>query len=80
MKVPDALLADIVSDAKARNLSRSEVVRERLNRKPSTVKKASPVLSLWNRMEDLVIQSDSLPVDLSGNKRHLKDYGQPGSH
>jgi hypothetical protein len=27
-------------------------------------------------MDDLVIQSDSLPAELSANKVHLKNYGQ----
>jgi hypothetical protein len=32
--------------------------------------------SLWSRMEDLVIESDPLPTDLSSNKAHLKRYGK----
>jgi hypothetical protein len=48
----------------------SEIVRERLER----AEKATP--SLWSRMEDLVIEDDPLPADLSSNKKHLGKYGK----
>lgn len=79
LKVPDALLAEIASDARARNVSKSEVARERLSRKAAPTEKG-PRASLWHRMEDLVIQSDSLPTDLSSSKVHLKGYGKHRSH
>ncbi len=79
LKVPDVLFSEIASAAKARNVSKSEVIRERLQRKPATQRKgAAP--SLWHRMEDLVIESDSLPSDLSSNKSYLKGYGRSRSH
>jgi hypothetical protein len=78
VKVPDALFAEIASDAKARNLPKSEIVREQLTRKYAAEKRVKG--SLWNRMEDLVIRSDSLPADLSSNKAHLKNYGKSRSH
>lgn len=74
VKVPDVLFADIASAAAARNVPKSEIVRERLARKPATAKRE--LGSLWVRMDDLVIRSDSLPVDLSSNRAHLKDYGK----
>jgi len=74
VKIPETLFAEIASDAKARNVPKSEIVRERLIRKPATSKKTK--VSLWDRMEDLVIHSDSLPTDLSTNKAHLKNYGK----
>ncbi|MDQ3624088.1 MAG: hypothetical protein M3463_16650 [Verrucomicrobiota bacterium] len=63
IKVPDALFADIAGDAKARNLTKSEVVRERLAKPQSALKRSKG--SLWDRMEDLVIESDSLPPPTS---------------
>jgi hypothetical protein len=78
VKIPDTVFADIASDAKARNLPKSEIVRERLARNSAAAKRAKG--SLWDRMEDLVIRSDSLPADLSSNKAHLKNYGKNGSH
>jgi hypothetical protein len=70
VKLPDSLLSEIASDAKARKTTKSEIVRERLSRARSVG------TSLWNRMEDLVIERDSLPKDLSSNKAHLKRYGK----
>jgi hypothetical protein len=72
VKVPDALFAEIAGTAKARNVPKSEIVRERLARKPIASKRSS----LWSRMEDLLIEADSLPADLSSNRKHLKGYGQ----
>lgn len=77
IKVADGVFAEIVSTARARNVSPLEIVRERLTHKP-TAKRVKG--SLWNRMEDLVIQSDSLPANLSENKPHLKNHGQNRRH
>ena len=74
VKVADGLFAEIASTARARNLPKSEIVRERLAHKGPAAKHQKG--SLWSRMEDLVIQSDSLPRDLSSNRAHLKSYGQ----
>lgn len=59
-------------------MPKSEIVRERLTRRAAAVKRAN--CSLWRRMEDLVIHSDSLPTNLSTNKAHLKNYGQNRRH
>jgi hypothetical protein len=72
LKLPDELFAEITSEAKVRNVSKSQIVRERLT--AMHIRRKSK--SLWNRMEDLVIESDSLPADLSTNRVYLKGYGQ----
>jgi Ribbon-helix-helix protein, copG family len=72
LKLPEDLFAEISSEARARNISKSQVVRERLANRRTAKGKGS----LWNQIEDLVISSDSLPADLSSNKAHLKLYGQ----
>ena len=72
LKIPEDLFAEIIGEARARNISKSQVVRERLAKRRSPRSKGS----LWDQMGDLVIQSDSLPPDLSSNKAHLKSYGQ----
>jgi hypothetical protein len=74
VKVPDSVFAEIAGDAIARNVPKSEIVRERLARKPAATRRAKG--SLWDRMEDLVIRSDALPSDLSSNKAHLKNHGK----
>src|SRR5690242_10430790 len=70
VKLPDPLFAEITNDAKVRKVSKSEIVRERL------VQSSTSKGSLWSRMEDLVLQQDDLPKDLSSNKAHLKHYGK----
>ena len=74
LKIADRLFAEIASAARSRNLPKSEIIRERLTHKAATAKRARG--SLWSRMDDLVIQMDSLPADLSLNKAHLKSYGR----
>lgn len=78
VKVAEGLFTEIASAARARNVPKSAIVRERLTHKASTAKHAKR--SLWSRMDDLVIQSDSLPADLSVNKAHLNNYGQNRRH
>ena len=73
VKLPDPMFAEIASAAKARRVSKSVIVRERL------VRSGKSKISLWSRMEDLMIERDSLPVDLSSNKAHMKNYGKNGS-
>lgn len=80
LKVSDGLFNEIAGLARARNVSKSEVVRERLTRKPSASGRGGNLASLWHRMEDLVIPTDSLPADLSSNKSHMKGYGTSRSH
>jgi hypothetical protein len=77
IKVADGVFAEIVSTARARHVSPSEIVRERLTHKPAAKRARG---SLWSRMDDLVIQSDSLSVELSTTKVHLKNYGQNRHH
>jgi hypothetical protein len=78
VKVPDGLFAELASAARARNIPKSEIVRERLTHKAAAAKRAKG--SLWSRIDDLVIHADSLPADLSANNVHLKNYGQNRRH
>ena len=70
VKLQDRVLADIEAEARARRVSRSEVVRERLE-KPRPSKG-----SVLDRMRDLVIGDDTAPVDLASNKARLRGYGR----
>ncbi len=74
VKLPDPLFAEIESAARSRKVTKSEIVRERLQHSKGS--KAS----LWSRIEDLVIDDDSLPRDLSSNKEHMRNYGKDRSH
>jgi len=66
VKLPEPLFAAIANDAKRRQISKSEIARERLERAGGARD------SFWSQMEDLAIDGDSLPNDLSSTKRHLK--------
>ena len=70
VKLPDPLFAEISRVAEQRKVPKSEIVRERLEQG------ASAGISLWQRMEDLVVRDDAAPRDLSSNKNHLAGYGK----
>jgi len=70
VKLPDSLFDEIAATARFRGVAKSEIVRERLSQ-PN-----GQNASLWARMEDLVLEDDSLPRDLSSNKKHLMGYGK----
>jgi hypothetical protein len=78
VKLPDPLFFEIAGQARARNISKSDVVRERLAQKAGAAR--GPQGSLWSQMKDVVIDSDALPRDLSSDKKHLKGYGENHSH
>jgi hypothetical protein len=76
-RLPDSLVAAIAAEAKQRRMSRSAVVRERLEtytaRKPP---RTAP--SFRDLADDIVgsVSGDSLPSDLSTRKKdYLKAWG-----
>lgn len=73
VKLHDRTLADIESEARLRRLTRSQVVRERLERSGSSKG------SVWDKMQDLVVTGDRAPADLASNKTRLRGYGRPGA-
>jgi hypothetical protein len=73
VRLPDRMAADIEAESRARNISKSDVVRERLNavgnEKPGTG-------GMLNLIEDLIGPADGLPQDLSARtKYYLKKTG-----
>lgn len=72
VRLPDALVAQIDAESERRGLSRSDVVRERLevySREPD--RPAS-----LDAIDDLIGSVDTLPADLSANtKASLKKTG-----
>jgi Arc/MetJ-type ribon-helix-helix transcriptional regulator len=73
VKLQDRLLSEIEAVARTRRVSRSEVVRERLERTEF------PKGSVWDRMQDLVVDEDRAPADLASNKARLRGYGRSRS-
>lgn len=74
VRLPDSLAAEIEAESLDRRVSKSDVVRERLQlaSSPSSTDAASP----WRAIADLVGSVDGLPADLSARKKHyLKATG-----
>lgn len=76
VRLPEALFARIEAESRARKLSKSNVVRERLSRNIGTRRPGAAAL---DGIADLIGSVDGLPRDLSkSKKKHLKatDYGR----
>lgn len=73
VRLPDALVAEIEAESRGRNISRSDVVRERLSRAAQSSRGRSRLL---DAISDLIGSVDRLPVDLSTRKKaYLKATG-----
>jgi hypothetical protein len=73
VRLPDTLIAEIEAESRARQVTRSDVVRERLSVR-STPHQRPPSLQ---DIADLIGSAKGLPAELSANKkRYLKaGYG-----
>jgi Arc/MetJ-type ribon-helix-helix transcriptional regulator len=75
VRLPEPLVADIEAESRGRKISKSDVVRERLEIAP---RKRRRIASL-NAIADLIGSVDNLPTDLTARKKqYLQDtgYGQ----
>jgi hypothetical protein len=70
IRLPDRVLADIDAEARARGVSRSKIVRDRLEK--SQTSKGS----VWDRMRDLVVREDRGPADLGSTRARLRGYAR----
>lgn len=76
VRLPEALVAQIEGESRRRKLSKSDVVRERLN---AAAHSASRHPASFDAIADLVGAVDGLPADLSGKKKkylRLSGYGK----
>jgi Arc/MetJ-type ribon-helix-helix transcriptional regulator len=72
VRLPDALASQIEAESRRRKLSKSDVIRERLNRAAGTAR--WPVT--LDSIADLIGSVDGLPSDLSANtKKYLRTTG-----
>ncbi len=72
IRLPAALIAEIEAESRGRNISKSDVVRERLQQ-------ARPVRAPLEAIADLVGSVDGLPADLSSRTKHyLRSSGYGG--
>jgi Arc/MetJ-type ribon-helix-helix transcriptional regulator len=77
VRLPEPLVADIEAESRERRVSKSDVVRERLERGREPDAERARALDV---ITDLVGSVDDLPADLSANtKRYLRTsgYGRP---
>jgi Arc/MetJ-type ribon-helix-helix transcriptional regulator len=75
VRLPEPLVADIEAESRGRKISKSDVVRERLERAPRKRRRAASL----NAIADLIGSVDGLPTDLTARKKgYLQDmsYGQ----
>ena len=66
VRLPEPLAADIAAESRARAISKSDVVRERLLSAKGTRRQAAPLEAI----ADLIGSVDGLPADLSARKKH----------
>ena len=76
VRLRESLVADIEAESRGRKISKSDVVRERLELAPRQRRRRSASL---NAIADLVGSVDGLPADLSVQKKsylRAAGYGQ----
>ena len=75
LRLPDDLLAQLASEAKARRVTKSWLVREGLER---ALRKQSPtgVVSCYDLAPDLAGTVKGLPEDLAHNPKYLQGFGR----
>lgn len=79
VRLPEPLVAEIEAESRGRRCSKSDIVRERLQRNARPARRGSTPL---DAIADLIGSVDGLPADLSARKkRYLKatGYGQKRS-
>jgi hypothetical protein len=65
VRLPEPLVADIEAESRQRGVSKSDVVRERLETAPGSRKSSS-----FDAIADLIGSVKDLPSDLSTRKKH----------
>jgi len=75
VRLPQPLIADIEAESRGRKISKSDVVRERLQRAPRQRSRTASLTAIV----DLIGSVDGLPADLTTRKReylHTTGYGR----
>lgn len=75
IRLPEPLVADIEAESRGRKISKSDVVRERLETAPRLRRRAASL----NAIADLIGSVDGLPSDLTARKKaylRASGYGQ----
>ena len=73
VRLPEPLVAEIEAESRGRRISKSDVIRERLQLATGSTKRQSDALA---SIADLAGSVDGLPADLSAQKkRYLRSTG-----
>jgi Arc/MetJ-type ribon-helix-helix transcriptional regulator len=73
VRLPEALVADIEAESRGRKITKSDVVRERLQIAGEAAPRQAPTL---DAIADLIGSVNGLPVDLSARKKqYLRTTG-----
>src|SRR5438034_3793934 len=70
VRLPEPLVADIEAESRGRKISKSDVVRERLERAPRKRRRATSL----NAIADLIGSVDGLPTDLTARKKRSEEH------
>jgi Arc/MetJ-type ribon-helix-helix transcriptional regulator len=72
VRLPDSIVAEIDAESRERSVSKSDIVRERLQRGPRRERRSAALKGI----ADLIGSVDALPEDLSARKKdYLKSTG-----
>jgi len=75
IKFPDFLFAEVERTAKARKITKSEIVRERVEAGATAASGETPG-AIWKRITDMAGDCDTIPRDFSANKKkYLRQWG-----
>ena len=75
VKLPDALLRQLESEARRRRVTKSQLVRASLEQALAEGKEGARV-SCYDLARDLAGKVKGLPRDLATNPAYLKEFGQ----
>jgi Arc/MetJ-type ribon-helix-helix transcriptional regulator len=79
VRLPESLVAEVEAESRGRKISKSDVVRERLQRPTGRARRRSAPL---DAIADLIGSLEGLPADLSVRKKHYLNatgYGRKRS-
>lgn len=76
LRLPDDLVAQLDSEAKARRVTKSSLVRESLEKELRKRPLSKAAMSCYDLTRDLVGSIKGLPRDIAHNPKYLDDFGR----